>query len=383
MGGIDPMFDYYNYNHRAGNEFQLRRSFLSHLWRAYKKDPHWSPPEYKAMRAALIRPHPHLARQRPLFVHSHAIRRRVQRSSQENWSGGDSIWIDPIIEETVGLGEVLHDPRRKDQTAYLAQFITANDPDCLEQLLSALLEKSASRGYQRIIGPTGFSIHLGGGLLVDHWRETPPLYTAYDPPYLAEIVRSVMTPIQTGKLYHLVVPKRPQKATGPARLEASDPATLKSTLLPLFQSAVESQALAVELDRVEADFLLTWISSWPIHLWLALERDQPIGFVLLQPDVAPLLKRANGGRRPWWRAWLRWAARRSVRSGRIVFGGVLSTARGYGFGRQLLSHSMQVARQMGWESISIGPILDDTPAAQFLVHSGAHPRQTYQYFEWP
>ncbi len=264
MGGIDPMFDYYNYNHRAGNEFQLRRSFLSHLWRAYKKDPHWSPPEYKAMRAALIRPHPHLARQRPLFVHSHAIRRRVQRSSQENWSGGDSIWIDPIIEETVGLGEVLHDPRRKDQTAYLAQFITANDPDCLEQLLSALLEKSASRGYQRIIGPTGFSIHLGGGLLVDHWRETPPLYTAYDPPYLAEIVRSVMTPIQTGKLYHLVVPKRPQKATGPARLEASDPATLKSTLLPLFQSAVESQALAVELDRVEADFLLTWISSWPI-----------------------------------------------------------------------------------------------------------------------
>ena len=289
----------------------------------------------------------------------------------------------PIMEETVGLGAILHDPRRSDRAACLALMITANQPDCLEQMLAALLEESQTRGYVQVIGPTGFSMHLGSGLLVDHWKDTPPLYTAYDPPYMAETVLSVMTPVQTTRLYHLVVPAETQEAARPAHLTTCNLVDLKTDLLPLFQAATGSNPLAVELDALEADFLLDWIDAWPITIWLAIYQDRPSGIALLQPDVSPFLKQANGGRWPWWRLWLRLAMRQPIRAGRIVFGGVTPEARGLGIGNQLLAQCLKTAQEKGWEELTIGPIPDESPAARLLVQNGAQPRQTYHHYQWP
>jgi len=109
------MPDYYNYHHHLGDEPGLRRSFISHLWRSYQKDPHWAPPEYQAMRSAVINPHAHIARQQPVFIHSHAIRRPDK--GYTDWLKGDSIQIAPVHEETVAPGSILHDPLRSDQAA--------------------------------------------------------------------------------------------------------------------------------------------------------------------------------------------------------------------------------------------------------------------------
>jgi GNAT superfamily N-acetyltransferase len=114
----------------------------------------------------------------------------------------------------------------------------------------------------------------------------------------------------------------------------------------------------------------------------ALKDTQPVGFVILGPDLAPQLKRAGGGRNPFKRAWLRLASQFSVRQGRIFYAGVLPRWRRQGIGRQLMIQAVITAQDKGWEKIIIGPVPENSEAAIFLNRAGARPCQSYQIYRW-
>jgi GNAT superfamily N-acetyltransferase len=287
-----------------------------------------------------------------------------------------------MFEQTVAAAIVLQDPRRRDNTAYLALWHIVNDTETAERFLDKLAELMWTRRCRRLIGPTGLSPHLGAGLLEDCWDRTPPLHTAYDPPYVPEIVHSYLTPVSRSHLYHLEIPPEPAPVSAaPADLEPLAPERLATDLLPLLVAACPIQADFPPPDGDEAAFLLRRLARWPLYGWLAQVEGQPVGFVLLQPDLADRLKRAGGGRNPAWRLWLLTAAGRRTGQGRLLYGGVLPDWRGRGIGRQLLHQSQHTARDLGWRSLSAGPLPPTSAGARFLEKQGGRPEQTYGLYQ--
>ncbi len=233
-----------------------------------------------------------------------------------------------------------------------------------------------------MVGPMGLSPYLEPGALEDHWNQLPPLHTAYNPPYLPEILHSLMEPLVSSRLYHWEIPEPlPSSPPGPAELSPLEPSRLTTDLLPLLAAACSPWADFPPPDAEEAAFLLRWLGRWPLYGWLAQVGGEPAGFVLLGPDVAPLLRRANGGRFPPWRLWLAWQSRRRLRGGRLFYGAVSPEWQGQGIGGQLLHQALVTGHDLGWRTLSIDPVPDNAPARAFLERLDAHPRQTYRIYQ--
>jgi len=126
------------------------------------------------------------------------------------------------------------------------------------------------------------------------------------------------------------------------------------------------------------------LAAWPLSGWLAQVDDKSVGFILLQPDLAGSVQSAHGGRNPLWRLWLTWRSQRPVRAGRLLYGAVLPAWRNQGIGRQLWRKALDTAQQVGWQTLTIGPVTDATPGAAFLGKQGAQAQQKYRLYssEW-
>jgi ribosomal protein S18 acetylase RimI-like enzyme len=208
-------------------------------------------------------------------------------------------------------------------------------------------------------------------LLQDHWDKTPPLGTPYDPPYLLELIETQLDPGVATCLYTIDVPANLQNLPGNVEVDTIEPLQLASDLLPIFIAGLPDQGDFPTPDSIEARFLLEWVSAWPVEAWIALVNEKEVGFILQGPDIAPLLRRAKGGRGLFSRLWLSWAARQPFHQGRLYFGGVLPNYRHSGIGKQLLQKALDSAREHGWEQLVAGPVRFDSSTASLLEQAGA------------
>ncbi|MEZ4657703.1 MAG: GNAT family N-acetyltransferase [Caldilineaceae bacterium] len=368
------MANYINHQLHAADSYWERRHFIRRWWSQQRQDTRWTPPHVAALQPFL---HPqrafHLARAAPLFMHMDGLARRG--SSMGSGS--------PAFESTLATALLLMDPQRADRTAYLSHFDSVNDLDSLETFFYFLSEKLWERGIHKAIGPCMASPHLQCGALMDSFNLAPPLHTPYNAPYLPELLQSVMQPIEERHLYHIHIAAETASspAPGPAQLSPLDPTRLARSLLPLFQAACAISAHFPPPDSREAEFILRQIMLTPTRAWVARIQRQPVGFVLLQPDMGFALRRANGGRNWLWRRWLHWRSERPVTAGRILYWGVLSAWRGQGIGQQLLAHAINEAARRGWRSLTVGPLPTGNLGAMLLRKIGGKPVQRYQLFE--
>ncbi len=177
----------------------------------------WAPPRYSLLRKLARGDDPFVARQNPLLCSLEAFpgRRRT--------SGAGMEFNQPaaIMDVPVAAAMILSDPRRQDGTAYLSLLRCVNDVESLERFVGVALEQAAYLGRYRLVGPTGLSPHLGSGVLQDYFHVMPPLHTAYNPPYVPEVMENVLAPLQTQRLYHAVVPAETCAAGGRRRSCAS------------------------------------------------------------------------------------------------------------------------------------------------------------------
>ena len=118
-----------------------------------------------------------------------------RRRTASDYSGGTGFG-GAFMEEPVAATVMLADERRQDGTAYLSLLHCVNDNETLERLLGAVMENLWEAGCQRVIGPTGLSPHLQSGALQNFFHLAPPLHTPYNPPYVPELLESVMEPIR-------------------------------------------------------------------------------------------------------------------------------------------------------------------------------------------
>ena len=367
---------YFNYYTRLAESWWERRDFMRGWRRLHASDRRWVPPYYPTLTRALTPGStPHVDRQRPVLFWVEALPGKP--NTEGNWNA--QRFNSAFMEEAVATAVLLADPRRRDGTATLAFFSVANDEESLERLWAVAQEQAFGRGFYNLVGPVAFSPYLGYGVLLDHFNQTPPLYTPYNPPYLPEILDTLLERVQTARLYHLDVPAKVNVPSAPAHLRpltASD----ESTVLPTLFAALDSPFDSPPPDATEASFMVDWWRIAPSSGWIAEVEGQPVGFVLLQPDLAPALRRAGGGRTLLWRLWWQWRRTRPARAGRIVAGAVLPNWRQQGIGSQLLSAALRSAQLQGWHKLTIGPVADDSQAATFLLAHHAQPLQHYALY---
>lgn len=383
--------EYINYETiRAAGRWD-RRTFLQKWWHIYAEDIRWVPPYYPALRRA-IEPstNSHVARMNPLFVYNEAFPTRQQPTRQATHvlSPAPSGFSSASLTNTpLAAAAILMDPRRDDGTGYLAMLHCRNVTEGVERLLWEIAEDLRPRGCRRLIGPLSLSAHICAGALQDHWEQYPPMYTPYNPPYVPEVLERILRRTDTAsRLYTLPVPDDVPERSVPAEIVPFELDRLHEDLLPLFQDACTAQSSIAcpPPDVDETRFMLRWLRTWPASGWVAILNGESVGFVLLQPDYAPDLHRANGGRNPFWRLWLRlWAANRPTRAGRLLFGVVTAAVRRRGIGTQLLLKALKQAHAQGWSTLSVGPIPETAEATHaFLRRHGAQPGQTYRLYEW-
>ncbi len=372
---------YFNHELHTADNWWGRREFLAQWWRLYEEDGRFTPPPWSTL-AWATNParNPHLARLSPTFLHLTALPRR----------GNSYEFLDPqhwlatsgVFEVPTGTAVLLSDPRRQDETVYLALNHLLNDETSQDVFLDHLSERLSMAGQQRLLGPVGLSPHLGSGVLQDAWSVYPPLHTPYNPPYLPHLLeRSGGEPLETVRLYHLPVTAVPPSPDAPAQLTPLPPGRLATDCFPLLAAATNSPHFPAA-DALEAAFLLRWLNPATLTGWLAQVQGEPVGFVLLQPDLAPLLRRARGGRKWWWRWWLAARQKRPMENGRLLFLAVLPPWRGQGIGRQLLQQTLHIAHQFRWHHITIGPLADGDSAVSLLQPFHAQPHQTYTLYQW-
>ena len=367
---------YYNYYTRLAESWWERRDFVRGWLRLHGSDRRWVAPYFPKLMAALTPGRtPYIARQNPALIWIEALQGKANTDGQWSSTRYNSVFM----EEAVATAALLADPRRRDNTASLAMLNVANDVESLERLLSVALEQGFGRGRSRLVGPVELSPHLGYGALLDHFDKTPPLYTPYNSPYLPEILDAVFERVATARLYYAPVRPQAERIGGPASLRPivpEDDTSILSSLLAALDGSVDFP----RPDAVEAAFLLNWWQAVPRMGWIAEMQGEPVGFVLLQPDLAVALRRAKGGRPLHWRLWWQWRRTRPARDGRIVAGGVLPNWRRQGIGTQLWASALNSAHLHGWRTLSIGPVADDSAGASFLLTHKTEPLQHYALY---
>jgi GNAT superfamily N-acetyltransferase len=355
--------------------------FLQDWWRLYAGEQHWAPPYYPALKEA-INPdkNPHLKRLSPRLV---CLRGIACEHSQNTLSSDLFANLERgiAIEKMLACGLLLYDARRTDNSAYLALLHCQNTSSALDGIFKYAAEELSASGAKRILGPVGISPWISRGVLANRWNQTPPMYAAYNPPFLPELMEKTMDPRQVQWIYRIPVKSTPETGpSGPARLERLDTSRLANDLLGLLGEACQVGGDFPAPDEVEARFLLRWIGQWPEWSWLAKVDGQPAGFMVLQADMSPVLRHTHGGRTIGQRLALKLRRRSRVHSGRLVFAGVAPAYRRMGIASQLWQQAAKLAHQQGWETVSAGPLAADSPAALFCTRLGGRPEQEYRLY---
>ncbi len=377
--------EYFNYSTKITLQhpgYWARREFVQQWRKIYGGDRRWTPPSHPwLMRSLETDRAPYLARQRPVLLHLTALarRRRDPRSADSTLPLAGSMAIEgSMMEKAVCAAVLLSDPRNQDRTGALALLQCVNDTEVLERFIWTLMEQSYALGVRRFVGPTGLSPLLHNGVLKSHFADSPPIHTAYNPPYVAELFDSVLEEVAEARLFTVELTDATSLAPdGDIRCTRVSPQALDAPLKTFMAAATDTSSFFLPPDEAEIDFVLGGLGEWPLELWVAYQEDAPVGYVLLQPDLGEAVRRAGGGRNPAWRAWLHWRKERPTDAGRIVLGGVLPEWRRQGIGRRLWQQALERGRKQGWQRLTVGPVDVNSPAATFLQEMNATARQHY------
>lgn len=371
---------YFNYSTFWPDGWWSQRSFLR-AWRSiYASDPRWVPPDYAAMRWLTLRSASPLWREeraQPLYLEA-----LPHRSTASTSGLGQPLLAGAVFEEPVAATILHYAPEHVGGTAFLGLLHCVNDEDVLERLLYTAYEAASMIGCTRMVGPVGVIPAWESGALASHFHVIPPQHTPYNPPYLPDLLASVMTPILETALYDLPARGGEGGPPGPAQIEPLTSKRIDASLAPLVAAALVPHAEANDVSPRDLEILHRWFDALPVAGWLASVKGETVGILLAQPDHAAFMRSARGGRRfplRLYRLWERW--QRPAR-GRLLLGAVAPMWRRRGIGSQLLFQLMRHAQDAGWKSIACGPFTPDTAAAQLVERFGAQPMQRYHLYEW-
>ena len=291
------------------NDRKNRQLFIDFPFKLYQNTPQWVPPIRMSMRK--------------IFKPDYAF-----------YEYGDAAFFIAKDESGQVLGRIAtanshrFNDFHKSKTAFFYYFECVEDIDVAENLFLKGFEWARKQGLDHILGPKGFSVLDGFGLLIEGFEHQPAFSQAYNPSYYQALIErqgfTKVKDILTGWTDRssrwpekiLKAAKIIQKRRGISAPELKTKADLRKTAGDLHRMYNESLAESAGNPPITEDDMkqmvsqLLWIAD-PKLIKLIYKDDEPIGWFLAHPDIGSAIQRSKGRLLPF--GWLQ-VLRESKRS---------------------------------------------------------------------
>ena len=268
------------------------KDFLDLPFRIYKDIPQWVPPLRMDDRVRLN------PKRHPFYKHS-------QAGFFLAYEGTRPIGRIAVMDHRV------YNEYNNEETAFFYLFECENDQQIADVLFEAAFKWARARGLTRILGPKGFTVMEGFGLLVKGFEHRPAFGQPYNPPYYPELIESVgfqperdavsgylgtdlEFPLRIHELAERIAERRGLRI---ARYRTrQDLRALIPKLKDLYNSALRGTGGNAPITDDEADAMasqLLWFSD-PRLVKIVMKADEPVGFLMAYPDISAALQKTKG-----------------------------------------------------------------------------------------
>lgn len=267
--------------------------FLELSFRLYSGVPQWVPPLEQDARLVFDR------KRNPYFKH------------------GDAAFFLLSNEQGVPTGRLAVLDNQKynrynhECTAFFYLFECENDPKSATALFEAAFAWSRARGLNKIIGPRGFTVFDGQGLLVRGFEHRPAFGLPYHLPYYSELIeamgftscgellsgylgRDTQFPEKIHKIADILKTRRGYHVAQFSTQK--DLRALVPKLADLYNGALVETSGNAPITEEEATNLgnqMIWFAD-PKLIKVIYKENQPIGFLLAYPDISEAVQRIRG-----------------------------------------------------------------------------------------
>lgn len=268
------------------------RDFLGLPFQIYQDIPQWVPPLEMDERIRLD------PKRYPFYQHSEAGFFLAQDGPR-------------VTGRIAVLDNRLYNEYNHEETAFFYLFECENSQTVSQGLFKAASDWAHARGLKRIIGPKGFTVLDGFGLLVKGFEHRPAFGLPYNPPYYPELVEAAgFEPLRDAvsgylgadmqfpeAIHQLAERIKKRRGLRVARFRArKDLRALIPKLKDLYNNALLGTSGNAPLTDAEVRMMsnqLLWFSD-PRLLKIVYKNEEPVGFLMAYPDISAALQKTKG-----------------------------------------------------------------------------------------
>lgn len=286
-----------------------RRAFVRFPWKIYAgRYPAWVPPLLSEERKRID------PNRNPFYDHGAVQLFLAYRDGQ-------------IVGRIAAIENTLHNEFHGDKVGFFGLFEAVDEPEVANALLDRAAGWVASRGLDRLRGPTNFSTNEDCGLLVENFDDPPTVMMPYNPPYY----EGLFTGWGLTKVKDLLAHKGTEEVFDTERFAALE-RRIKRAEPHVSVRGLRMDRFNEEVDLVRDLYNSAWEKNWGFVPMTDAEVDhmakqlkpivdpdlaligeyngEPVGFALALPDVNQAIRHLNGRLFPFGIFKLLWHIRR-------------------------------------------------------------------------
>jgi GNAT superfamily N-acetyltransferase len=216
-----------------------------------------------------------------------------------------------VVGRLAVLDNRLYNEYNREETAFFYLFECENNAAISQGLFNAAFEWARSRGLTKILGPKGFTVLDGFGLLVKGFEHRPAFGLPYNPPYYPTLIEAagfqperdavsgylgadIQFPERIHRLAERIAQRRGLRI---ARYRTrNDLRAFVPNLKNLYNNALRGTAGNAPLTDDEVKMManqLLWFAD-PRLLKIVYKGEEPVGFLMAYPDISAALQRTKG-----------------------------------------------------------------------------------------
>jgi hypothetical protein len=268
------------------------QEFLDVPFRIYKDTPQWVPPLRMDDRVRLV------PKRHPFYKHSQAAFFLAYEGTR------------PIGRIAV-MDHRLYNEYNNEETAFFYLFECEDNPTASQGLFESAFEWARACGLKKMLGPKGFTVMEGFGLLVKGFEHRPAFGQPYNHPYYVDLLESLgFKPERDAvsgylgadlefppRIHSLAERIAARRGLHIARYRTrKDLRALVPKFKDLYNNALRGTGGNAPITDDEANAMasqLLWFSD-PRLVKVVMKEDEPVGFLLSYPDISAALQKTNG-----------------------------------------------------------------------------------------
>jgi hypothetical protein len=221
-----------------------------------------------------------------------------------------------VVGRIAAVDNRLYNEHNNTATGFFYLFECENDQDITNGLFEAACDWARKRNLTKMLGPKGFTVLDGFGLLVKGFEHRPAFGLPYNPPYYSELIENagfrrerdavsayisadIQFPERIHKLAERIAARRGLRI---ARYRTrKDLRSFVPKMKALYNNALRGTAenAPITNDEVKmmADQLLRFADPRLLKVVMKVEdsgKEEPVGFLMAYPDISAALQKTKG-----------------------------------------------------------------------------------------